>query len=181
MKKAERRELTLLIETMGFGDWTWIKPRDIVVAQWVRMKCMFGCGEYGHNASCPPNVPPVKDCRDLFDEYDAAVMLHFPKQVPKPEDRHAWTREVNARLLELERAVFLAGYQKALLLAIDSCTLCSECAGERTRCKIPRSARPTPEAMAVDVFSTARGAGFPIEVLRDTTQEMNRYAILLIE
>ena len=181
MKKAERRELTLLIETMGFGDWTWIRPEHIAVGQWVRMKCAFGCSEYGHNASCPPNVPSVEECRQFFDEYDTAVILHFAKSVLKPEDRHAWTREVNARLLELERAVFLSGYHKAFVLPVDSCSLCSECAGERTRCKIPRAARPTPEAMAVDVFATARDAGLPIEVLRDTTQEMNRYAILLIE
>jgi predicted metal-binding protein len=117
----------------------------------------------------------------LIGEYDTAVMLHFPKKVLRPEDRHAWTKEVNARLLELERAVFLAGYYKALMLPVDSCTVCSECAGERAKCKAPRAARPTPEAMAIDVFATARGAGFPIEVLRDTAQEMNRYAILLIE
>jgi hypothetical protein len=35
--------------------------------------------------------------------------------------------------------------------------------------------------MAVDVFSTVRAAGYPIQVLSDPTQEMNRYAFLLIE
>jgi hypothetical protein len=34
--------------------------------------------------------------------------------------------------------------------------------------------------MAVDVFSTARAAGYPIEVLSDYDQTMNRYAILLV-
>jgi hypothetical protein len=35
--------------------------------------------------------------------------------------------------------------------------------------------------MAVDVFSTVRGYGYPIEVLADYSQAMNRYAFLLIE
>jgi predicted metal-binding protein len=42
-------------------------------------------------------------------------------------------------------------------------------------------ARPCPEALAVDVFSTVRRAGFPIEVLTEYNQEMNRYALLLVE
>jgi hypothetical protein len=35
--------------------------------------------------------------------------------------------------------------------------------------------------MAVDVFSTVRRIGYPIEVLADYRQAMNRYAFLLIE
>jgi predicted metal-binding protein len=41
--------------------------------------------------------------------------------------------------------------------------------------------RPCPEALGVDVFSTVRNAGFPIEVLTGFDQEMNRYAFLLVE
>jgi hypothetical protein len=37
------------------------------------------------------------------------------------------------------------------------------------------------EALAVDVFSTVRKYGFPIEVLSDFSQAMNRYAFLLVE
>ncbi len=39
----------------------------------------------------------------------------------------------------------------------------------------------TPEAMAVDVFSTVRRLDFPMEVLSDYSQPMNRYAFLMIE
>jgi hypothetical protein len=35
--------------------------------------------------------------------------------------------------------------------------------------------------MAIDVFATVRKVGFPIEVLAEYSQEMNRYAFLLIE
>jgi len=35
--------------------------------------------------------------------------------------------------------------------------------------------------MAVDVFTTVRNIGYPIEVLYDYSQEMNRYAFLLIQ
>jgi predicted metal-binding protein len=165
----------------GFKDFRWIDPRKIVVSYWVRMKCTFGCQEYGRNASCPPNSPSVPDCEKFLQEYKEAVVFHFPKKVDKPEDRHAWTKKVNLSLLELEREVFLSGYRKAFLLVMDSCGLCEQCSGDRKTCKQPRLSRPTPESMAIDVFATVRQIGYPIEVLKDYSETMNRYAFLLIE
>ncbi len=177
----KREELESLFRKHGYTDYKWIKPEDIVVSQWVRMKCTFGCPEHGRNASCPPNVPSVSGCRQFFDEYSTAVVFHFEKTVDKPEDRHAWSRELNLALLKLERGVFLLGYHKAFLLFMDSCGICADCAGARWDCKSPKQARPTPEAMAVDVFATVRQYGYPIEVLKDYSEPMNRYAFLMIE
>ena len=38
-----------------------------------------------------------------------------------------------------------------------------------------------PEALGVDVFATVRKLGYPIEVLTDYNQEMNRYSFLMVE
>ena len=177
----DRAKLEALIMEHGYTDFKWVKPTDIVVAEWVRMKCLFGCKNYGRKASCPPNVPSVSECRRFFDDYNSAVVLHFQKRVAKPEGRHAWSRGVDRDLLKLERAVFLAGYHKVLLLFMDTCSMCKACSGVRGECKNPAVARPSPEAMAVDVFSTVRQLGYPIEVLTDYSQAMNRYAFLLID
>jgi len=173
--------LETLFEKHGFKDYKWMDPKEIVVSQWVRIKCFFGCSEFGKTATCPPNVPSLSECRDFFSEYSRAVVFHFEKAVEKPEDRHAWTRKINLRLLKLEREVFLLGYQKAFLLFMDSCTLCSPCSGKREECRYPKQARPAPEAMGVDVFSTVRKLGYPIKVLSDYSQKMNRYSFLMIE
>jgi predicted metal-binding protein len=177
----DHAKLDALFTEHGYTNFQWINPEDIVVAQWVRMKCMFGCGSYGRNASCPPNLPSVAECRQFLDEYRSAVIFHFAKQVAQPEDRKPWSKQVNHELTLLERAVFLAGYPKAFLLAMDSCTICADCPGAREECKNPKTARPSPEALAIDVFSTVRRHGLPIEVLSDYTQAMNRYAFLLID
>lgn len=162
-------------------DFKWIDPKKIVVSQWVRMKCMFGCNEYGKNSCCPPSVPPVPECERFFHEYSTAVIFHFTKRVDKPEDRHDWTKKVNLKLLNLERDVFLSGYERAFLLFMDSCSICIDCGGSREKCKNPKMARPGPESMAVDVYSTVRQYGFPIEVRSNYAQEMNRYAFLMIK
>ena len=98
---TDRAALESLFARHGYTDFKWIDPADIVVAQWVRLKCTFGCAEYGRNACCPPNVPSVPECRQFFSEYRTAVVFHFEKAVEKPEDRHSWSKEVNQSLLKL--------------------------------------------------------------------------------
>ena len=181
LSMSSREELESLFEKHGYTDFKWMEPKDIIVSQWVRMKCMFGCAEYGRNACCPPNVPPVSECRQFFDEYSTGVIFHFQKRFEKPEDRFAWCKKVNRALVELEREVFLSGYRRAFLLFMDSCSFCADCTGIRAECKSPELARPAPEAMAVDVFATVRQYGYPVEVLKDYSEPMNRYAFLMIE
>jgi predicted metal-binding protein len=176
-----RAAFEALFRERGFADFRWLDPAGIVVAEWVRMKCLYGCGEYGRNAACPPNAPPVDACARFFREYRRAVVFHFAKTVDRPEDRHPWSRKLSLELLKLEHAVFKAGFVKAFLVFFDSCGICLECTGDRATCKEPKLARPTADALAVDVFSTVRKLGYPIEVLSGYDQEMNRYAFLLID
>ena len=90
---ADTKHFEQIFQKHGLEDFRWIDPKSIVVAQWVRMKCQFGCGEFGQNAACPPNTPAVADCERFFREYNTAVIFHFEKKVDKPQDRHAWTKE----------------------------------------------------------------------------------------
>ena len=165
----------------GYTDYKWIDPQKIMVSQWVRMKCKFGCGEFGRGGACPPNTPSVAECEQFFSEYSDAIILHFEGDMDRPEDRHAWSRKINAELVKLEREVFLAGYERAFLLFMDSCCFCKECTGDRQTCKEPRMARPAPEAMAVDVYSTVRQFGFEINVRTDYHQKIDRYAFLMVQ
>jgi predicted metal-binding protein len=170
-----------ILQKQGYQDFKWINPADILVSQWVRMKCMYGCNEYGQTATCPPNVPAIEECERFFREYSLAVIIHFEKEMEKPEDRFAWTRKINLKLLGLEKEIFCSGFEKAFLLFMDSCNICKECRERKEDCVEPKMSRPTPEALGMDVYSTVRNAGYPIQVLSDYAQKMNRYAFLLIE
>ncbi len=151
------------------------------MAHWVRFKCTFGCSSYGKKGSCPPQVPSVEECRAFFSEYSEAVVFHITRKVDCPEDRVPWSKEVSKELLKIERAVFWSGYHKAFMLFMDECRLCAKCAGDRESCINKEDSRPGPESLAVDVFSTVRSIGYPIEVLHSYDQEMNRYAFLMVE
>lgn len=174
------KKVLSIIKKYDFKDYAWIDPKKIVVSDWVRLKCMFGCEDYG-NAACPPNVPAVVDCRNFFKGYKNAIVFHFEKSFDDPADQRKWAKQINSKLLKAEREVFLAGYYKAFLFLMSRCKLCQECVKDRLQCKNPRLRRPTPEALAVDVFATVRQYGFPIEVVKDYSERINRYAFLMID
>jgi predicted metal-binding protein len=178
--KTQDTRLDEILKSIGY-DFKWISGDDVVVSRWVRMKCMFGCDGYGKKSTCPPNVPSLDECAKFFTEYDKAAIIHLPIRVASDDERRAWARKTNAELVDLERSIFLAGFPKAFILPSSSCYICTECPATRLECIDKESARPTPEALGVDVFETARRAGFPIEVLTSRGQTMNRYALLMVE
>ena len=174
-------ELEAIFNSHGFPDFRWIRASDIVLAQWVRMKCIYGCGSYGKKGSCPPNTPSLDECREFFSDYESAVVFHIAARLDIPGDRHRFSRQINTRLLEVEREVFLKDFRKAFLLFMDECQLCSACPGTIDDCVNHKMMRPCPESMGVDVFATVRKYDLPIKVLKDYDDEMNRYAFLLID
>ena len=178
---ADRAVLEAMFRRHGYAEFVWAEPRSIVVAEGVRMKCIFGCSSYGRQACCPPNVPPVEACRRFLDEYTTAAVFHFVKRVDAPEERRSWAAGIYDGLLRLEREVFISGHEKAFMLPMSSCHVCAECVPSRGECRNPERARPAPEALGVDVFATVRALGLPIGVLSAYDQAMNRYAFLLVE
>jgi predicted metal-binding protein len=181
VEMADIERIETIIHHHGYDDFKWLDPRTIVVSQWVRLKCEYGCPSYGRIASCPPNTPSVEECRRFFSEYATGIVFHIQKVALDRDARRAWSAKTNANLVKLERDVFLTGYPKAFLLFMDSCEICAECTPDRKECKEPKLSRPSPEGMAVDMFLTIRQLGYPMEVLTDLNDQMNRYAFLMIE
>lgn len=178
---VDKNQLQFLFNQHGFADFKWMSAKDIIVAHWVRFRCMFGCPQYGKSCMCPPHVPAIEECRKMIYEYNDAALFHFEKQCDTTEQRMAWSRETELKLINLEKEVFLAGYYKTLLVSFRSCGVCETCTGNRIECRNPRLARPGADSLGIDVYATARSVGYPIQVLKDKAEPMNRYAFLLIE
>jgi predicted metal-binding protein len=43
-----------------------IPVKSIVVAEWVRLKCQFGCDGYGQSLTCPPYSPTPEETRRVL-------------------------------------------------------------------------------------------------------------------
>lgn len=177
---TNKEKIDSMISNQGFAAYKWINPEEIVVAHWVRVKCTFGCNDYGLG-TCPPNTPSVNECVQFFREYKSGVIIRLSKFADKNAYPSDWSREMTNKLLKIEREIFLSGYQKVFLLNQTCCSLCKDCPGNRIDCKDKKNSRPSPESFAVDVYQTVRNVGLEINVVAENPAEMNRIAILLIE
>lgn len=175
-----KTDIEKILDTSGINDFKWINPKEIIVSQWVRIKCEFGCSDYGLGA-CPPNTPSINECREFFSEYENGLIIRLTKSVDKNDYPSNWSRYISNKLLEVERQVFLKGFQKSFLFNQTCCVLCNVCKGNRLDCTDKRRSRPSPEAFAVDVYQTVRNAGMEINVVTKNQSEINRIAIILID
>jgi predicted metal-binding protein len=182
MIRSISRKIEQMAKEQGFTDFKWMKPRDVVTGNWVRMKCQFGCDGYAKGGCCPPEVPSVAECRDFFDEYNVGLLFHCVVKFADPELRRGWSRATEKKAVALERQVFLADYPKAFVFPPGGpCRICVSCSASRRECKNAYAARPSLEAFAVDVYATARRMHYPIHVLKGHGEEMNRFGLLLVE
>jgi predicted metal-binding protein len=154
----------------GVIDACIISPSEVEIAAWVRLKCQYGCEGYGQCLVCPPFTPSPEQMRKVLDAYHRAILIRFE---PKAE--------VKSIVAELERSIFLSGAWKAFGLGAGPCYFCKSCPVEDGQCRYPERARPSMEACGIDVFSSVRKAGFPIEVVRTTRQCPNYYGLILVD
>ena len=154
----------------GVIDARIISPLRVVTAAWVKMKCRFGCDGYGQCLVCPPYSPSDVETRRVLDGYRRAILIHF-----RPRAGIART------IAGLEREIFLAGAWKAFGMEAGPCPFCQTCPVEGGSCRHPELARPAMEACGIDVYSTVRNAGFPIEVVRTCRQVPDYYGLILVD
>ncbi len=174
MKKAAETnlnhdDLIKLALKMGALEAKLIDAKSIVVRDWVRLKCQFGCGGYAKVLTCPPFTPTADQTRQILSGYSKAIFLHLPDQSIASHDLMA----------KLERRIFLSGYYSAFGLHAGPCERCKEC--NLKRCVHPRLARPTMEACGIDVYATARKNGFSIEVRKTYREKPTYYGLVLVE
>jgi predicted metal-binding protein len=169
--KLSNKELCSLAKgKSGVSDARIISPSEVVTAGWVRLKCQFGCDGYGQCLVCPPFTPTPQQMREVLDDYHRAVLLHCQPDA-----------NVKAIAVELEREIFLSGCWKAFGLGAGPCYFCKECNLKEKWCRHSDRARPSMEACGIDVFSTVKKVGFPIEVVRTTRQCPNYYGLILVD
>jgi predicted metal-binding protein len=145
-----------------------IEAASIVTAPWVRLKCRYGCGGYNTSLCCPPHTPAYLETREVIAGYQYAILIHC-KEISSPA----------AIVCDLERRIFLAGFHKAFGLGSGPCRLCAKCIAKR--CIHTEQARPSMEACGIDVYATVRANGYPIEVVKDYSDDANYYGLVLIE
>ncbi len=140
-------ELLNKAKELGAIDAKIISPELIEVAHWVRLKCRYGCPDYGKWKTCPPYTPDAEEMKKILSEYKKAIIM-----ISNSHD--------NATKLARDMMFFLysKGIFKAFPLGSGRCRLCDVCTPEN--CKYPELAYPSMEACSIDVFTTVKRCGW---------------------
>lgn len=169
-KDGRIKKIISALEEAGATRTILIKAKDVAVDERVRLKCRIPiCGSYGQNLMCPPHVPPVAEFRAALGEFSDALLVQLTASVPKSsEDPRKDVFAAAKKLHELvnlgERTAFEEGFRFATGLIGGCCRLCDECGGVKPggRCAHPFKARPSMEAMGIDVTATTEKAGLEV-------------------
>jgi len=170
---------------LGAVDTKIIKVGDIRTGAWTRWKCQFGCPNYGKRRTCPPYAPTYEETQKFLAEYEDAMLVQFfvPLTQEDMKDYASRDRSVSnafARdMAALEREAFLLNYYKAFALKAGTCYLCEKCT--LTTCAHPDLARPSLEAVGIDVFALARDNGYEADVIDKNSRGYHVYCLLLIQ
>jgi predicted metal-binding protein len=148
--RTPSQKLVKVIDTLkkkGASEARLIKVTDVVVDERVRLKCQIPiCESYGKALLVQLSVPLHKKTKGRTKAvFDPARVLH--------------------ELVNLgERLCFEAGFRFATGLIGGCCRLCEECIvmEPEGHCRHPFRARPSMEAMGIDVIGTLEKADLPL-------------------
>jgi len=153
-----------------------IRAEEIPVDERVTVKCQIPrCFGYGVSAHCPPHTMKPAELNELLKKYHWAVF--FTRDVPAEvivrdkatiKERVAVYQEVFKIVSEIESMAFYDGHYLAFGFAAGSCrhTFCGQqenCqAMEGKRCRFSLLARPSMEAVGIDVYNMVAATGWDI-------------------
>ncbi len=149
---------------------------EVIIDERVVLKCQIPrCFGYGVCAHCPPHTIKPAELREQLKNYSWAVF--FTKDIP-PEvvvrdketikERVAAYQNVFSIVNKIESLAFYDGYYLSVGFAAGSCrhTYCSlqeDCqALQGKKCRFALRARPSMEAVGMDVYKMATNSGWDI-------------------
>jgi predicted metal-binding protein len=184
---------------LGAGAAQVFPAERVVVDERVRLKCAVPvCQGYGNYLHCPPNTLSVEEFRGILARFRQALLVQVVSQrssvdldagglagkdaAELEEELHGEPNRLLGRIITgLEAAAFKAGYPYAAAFSGGLCLLCPRCVGVASGepCRHPFEARPSMEAVGIDVLRTAANAGLPISLSSD--QPVRWTGLLLID
>ena len=154
---------------------------EIIPADWVeidervRLKCAIPlCPYYNKSIHCPPHTPSIELMRKAVERYRHAILFALDVIPPecfsdrtKKQEAAKWSKKAFEIVGRLETLAFGKGYYFAMGYGQASCkkALCGQetcLVLEGGKCPYPLKARPSMEAVGMDVFRLVTKVGWEI-------------------
>lgn len=178
--------MTQLVEAalkLGADEAKIIDASEVVVDKRVRLKCSVPiCASYDRNLMCPPNIMSVEEFAGIMQLYEKALILQIETdhdsedksecclskrtcdEIEISTDTLDWQAKLHKLVNRLEAIAFKEGFYLAAGLIGGDCSLCPECVTPQSGepCRHPFNARPSMEAMGIDVLKTCENVQLPL-------------------
>lgn len=159
-------------------DYTLFSMEKLIITPKVRLKCMYGCKNYGIQRKCPPNdTLSPEQCKNYLKEYSTVLLVRF---VPERD----FSAPVNSQsiLLEIERKAMLNNLRFALAVFPTHCHQCELC-NISQECEKPLHARPSISSLCIDILGTLEKLGLQQKILmsKDQPKEFYYLGLILLE
>ncbi len=162
-----------------------ISTRDVFIDERVRLKCQIPmCNNYGRHLMCPPSLMTVEEFKRILEKYKSAILVQLESEVDSTDKSkkrldgklanrlerstraHLMEKKLHAIVNDLEAFAFKRGFYLAAGLIGSECLLCEKCVGRPgiAECRHPFRARPSMQALGIDVIKTAGKAGLPVNL-----------------
>ena len=136
---------------LGADDARLIDAGQVVFDPRTQLKCRFGCLRWGRYWTCPPHLGLSQETFDrAFKKYSKALII----KTADPEQGQDLAVALEKEAMLKRGAVF------ALALAL--CVKCEECAWPEP-CRHPELARPSMDALGMDIGRTLEPLGFEVK------------------
>lgn len=83
MTEQDLQDLIKEAKEAGASDAKKVDIASVKLAAWPRMKCQFGCPNYGNTLCCPPYTPELPFMKQFIGEYKMASSSSTPSHSPK--------------------------------------------------------------------------------------------------
>ena len=160
---------------LGAANAKIIKTEEIPVDERVPLKCQIPrCFGYGTSAHCPPNTMKPNELRKHLENYKWAIFftLNLATELllkdATDKDRIAAFQSIYKIVKSIESLAFYDGHYLAFGLGAGSCrrTFCGQhetCSAlEGKSCRFGLLARPSMEAVGINVYKMTAAAGWDI-------------------
>lgn len=89
MKKEDMEELMEEARKAGADDVKMVDVTRVKRGVWTRMKCQFGCPQYGKSLCCPPYTPELSAMNEFLNEYSVGILVKYTMPI-RPEECKDW-------------------------------------------------------------------------------------------
>lgn len=157
-------DLSELAGDLGIYRRVEFDPELLVPQQSIRALCFENkCGHFNSHYMCPPHVGSIEENAAQLSKFQRAILLQYSKPLDVENDTQGLIQskiDFHEKILQLEDfARNTAGSGSAKVPGVwgligGTCELCAECRAKTGEpCPYPERARPSLEALAIDVVA----------------------------